>query len=298
MQAIRIPPQLRAAGEDEHQPERCDWLDRLPAVIAEVAGEWELELGEPYLPGGQCAWVAPAVGRGGELLALKVGWRHHEAEHEPEALRLLDGDGAVRCIASRRLLDTTALLLERCVPGTQLRCQVTEPQQDLVIAGLLRRVWEQGLPSEKECPFRPLSEMWDQWTRGFEARLLMRPEAIDRGLADAAIALMRELPVGVERDVLLCTDLHAGNVLSSEREPWLMIDPKPFVGDPAYDVVQHMLNCDERLYPDPVGLAERMADLLDLDRTRVRQWLFVRCTQESLFDQSMRRPAVLLGQRI
>jgi streptomycin 6-kinase len=30
-------------------------------------------------------------------------------------------------------------------------------------------------------------------------------------------------------------DLHAGNVLATQREPWLVIDPKPFIGDPAFD---------------------------------------------------------------
>jgi hypothetical protein len=69
-----------------------------------------------------------------------------------------------------------------------------------------------------------------------------------------------------------CTDLHAGNVLAAEREAWLAIDPKPFIGDPAFDPVQHMLNCDERLATDPAGLARRMAALLDLDPDRVRLW--------------------------
>ena len=61
-----------------------------------------------------------------------------------------------------------------------------------------------------------------------------------------------------------------------------MIDPKPYVGDPAYDVAQHMLNCDERLATDPAGMCARMADLLELDRDRVRLWLFARCAQESV----------------
>jgi streptomycin 6-kinase len=37
-------------------------------------------------------------------------------------------------------------------------------------------------------------------------------------------------------EVLLATDLRAANILRAEREPWLVIDPKPFAGDPAYDV--------------------------------------------------------------
>jgi streptomycin 6-kinase len=28
-------------------------------------------------------------------------------------------------------------------------------------------------------------------------------------------------------------------VLAAEREPWLVIDPKRYVGDAAYDVTQH-----------------------------------------------------------
>jgi streptomycin 6-kinase len=79
----------------------------------------------------------------------------------------------------------------------------------------------------------------------------------------------------------LCTDLHAGNVLAAEREPWLAIDPKPYVGDPTYDALQHLLNCEERLRADPRELARRMAGLLDLDAERLLLWLFARCVQES-----------------
>jgi len=70
-------------------------------------------------------------------------------------------------------------------------------------------------------------------------------------------------------------------VLAAAREPWLVIDPKPHVGDPAYDPLQHMLNCDDRLRADPRGLARRMAGLLGLDPDRVLRWLFARCVQES-----------------
>jgi len=45
--------------------------------------------------------------------------------------------------------------------------------------------------------------------------------------------VFKELPRTAPVNVLLATDLHAGNVLRSERQPWLVIDPKPFVGDPA-----------------------------------------------------------------
>src|SRR5439155_1399028 len=93
--------------------------------------------------------------------------------------------------------------------------------------------------------------------------------------------LFRSLPATADREVLLCTDLHAENVLAAEREPWLLIDPKPYVGDPTYDPLQHLLNCEQRLRADPRALATRLADLLDLDRDRMVLWLFARCVQES-----------------
>jgi len=42
------------------------------------------------------------------------------------------------------------------------------------------------------------------------------------------------------------------------------------------------LNHPDRLLADPVGFAQRRADLLDLDAGRLRQWLIARCVQESL----------------
>lgn len=93
--------------------------------------------------------------------------------------------------------------------------------------------------------------------------------------------MLRALPGTADRQVVLCTDLHAGNILAARRAPWLVIDPKPYVGDPAYDALQHMLNCDGRLSADPLALVRRMAALLGLDPGRLRMWLFARCVQES-----------------
>ena len=78
----------------------------------------------------------------------------------------------------------------------------------------------------------------------------------------------------------MATDLHAGNVLRARREPWLVIDPKPFVGDPAYDATQHLRNCDLRLRSDPDGTIRQFADLLGVDRERIRLWMFARAAAE------------------
>jgi streptomycin 6-kinase len=289
VRAIRIPPQLADAVDEDDYPARLEWLAALPALIIEIASGWELELDDPFLPGGQCAWVAPARNPAGDELVLKVGWRHREAEHEADGLRHWDGDGAVRCYATRQLHDTTALLLERCIPGRALATSAPEPEQDEIIATLLRRLWARAPQSGH--PFSSLKTICSYWADSFELTYTSDNRGLDAGLAREAVETLRSLPASATTEVLLCTDLHAGNVVAARREPWLMIDPKPFIGDPAFDPIQHMLNCDARLVADPTGLAQRMAALLDLDPDRVRRWLFARCAQESLHDLTMRRLA-------
>lgn len=253
-------------------------MSRLPDVVAQIARRWSLTLGEPFQPGGRTAWVAPveAGARGG--LVLKVAWWHREAAHEADGLDVWHGEGTVLLHASEEFDDTIALLVERCTPGTTL-ASCPEAEQDAVIATLLRRLWREP-PSGHG--FRRLQDMCEEWADEFESKAALRPSTLDPGLVREGITLFRTLPAAAERNVMLCTDLHAGNVLAAEREPWLVIDPKPHVGDPTYDVLQHMLNCDQRLHSDPDDLIRRMADLLDLDVDHLRRWLFARCVQESL----------------
>jgi streptomycin 6-kinase len=268
------PPALVAIAEDEG---RTGWLAALPGTVARLAREWALDVQAPFAPGGQTAWVAPVRDHTGAERVLKVGWRHPEAEHEPDGLRAWAGHGAVQLHAAELTGDTSALLLERCRPGTPLTVR-PEPEQDEVVAGLLRRLW---IAPPTGHPFRSLRTMCAQWAEEFSAQITTRPDVVDSGLAREGMALFQALPSDADRSVLLVTDLHAGNVLAARRETWLVIDPKPYVGDPAYDATQHLLNCAERLQADPTGLADRMADLLEVDRVRLRRWLFARCVQGS-----------------
>lgn len=261
MTGFPIPAKLAA-----HSAERAGWIAALPGTVAALAERWSLRLGPPFEPGGQCSWVAPA----GPDLVLKVGWTHDEARDEAAGLRAWDGRGAVRVLAEHHDGATTALLLERAAPGTLL-FTLPKPEQDVVLAGLLRRLWIEPPPG-----IRPLRQMCDAW-----ADTARPPPTLDPGLARDGLALFRTLPRDDVPTVLLATDLHSGNVLAARREPWLMIDPKPYAGDPAYDVTQYLLDDPERLTADPRGFARRIADLAGLDADRVTAWLLARCVVEA-----------------
>lgn len=266
------------AGKD-----RRSWLADLPAVVEDLTHRWGLMVGRPFEPGGNVSWVAPAHDTAGVPVVLKVGWRHDEAMFEVDALRVWNGNGAVRVMDSFEFGETIALLLEACEPGVTLGDALRPPEQDVVAATMLRRL---HIEPPDGHPFPTLVSMCDSWADGFERRyaeaLADGTRILDASLARVGIEAFRSLPRTANRSVLLCTDLHPGNILSAQREPWLMIDPKPHVGDPAYDVVQYMLNFPARLDAGVFGFVARMASLLEVDEGRLRQWLFARCVQESV----------------
>jgi len=266
---------VHSAARDRHDRRR-QWVARLPATVATIATAWGLRLDDPFQPGGETSWTAPARDAADQDLVLKVAWTHAEAEHEAEGLLHWAGNGTVLLHASHLEDDTCALLLEHARPGAELGRSLPEPEQDVVVSGLLRRLW--AAPPRGHA-FRPLADMCDQWAAEQEATPPL--SALDPGIVRAGIALFRSLPREAGRSVLLLTDLHAGNILSAQREPWLVIDPKPYVGDPTYDPLQHLLNCPERLFTDPWVLSDRVAHLSEVDADRLRLWLFARCVVES-----------------
>ncbi len=266
-----VPQRLEATCRKT--PERAAWLKRLPEAVGELVERWSLTLGPPFDgPEVSCAWVAPVRGADGTAAVLKLGMPHMEGRDEIAGLRFWAGDPTVRLLEAD--IELNAMLLERCEPGTFLR-SLPESEQDFVIAGLLRRLWR--APPEPHS-FRPLSSMIGQWSVETRADSARWP---DSGLVSEGLRLFEELSRKAPTDVLLATDLHAGNVLRAQREPWLAIDPKPFVGDRAYDATQHLFNCEGRLRSDPEETIRGFSDLLGLDHERVRLWTFARAAAES-----------------
>ena len=273
---LKIPRGLAASCHKT--PLRAAWLERLPDVLRNLEHRWSLTLDAPF-DGDEvsCSYVTPVVRADGTPAVLKIGMPHMEGEHEIHGLRFWNGDPTVRLLMADDGLG--AMLLERCEPGTALRA-LPECEQDVVISGLLRRLWR---PPSTQHPFRPLSALTKYWSDETLAHIERWPDA---GLVREGLRLFAELPRTEPMELVLATDLHAGNVLHAEREPWLVIDPKPFVGDPAYDATQHLFNCSTRLRSDPDGMIRRFTDLLGVDHERVRLWTFARAAAEPRADWS------------
>ena len=231
------------------------WRAGVSGLVTDCCKEWDLRIGAPYVPG-VCGHVVRVELMDGTPAVLKVWWPHREAEQEADALERWDGGGAVRLLA--RDDARSAVLLERCEPGLFLSTS-TDPVG--VFVELLPRLWRSG------DGFRPLAEEAERW---IEHELPAVPDARCR---DAALHYLGELVPTQGEQVLLHQDLHGENVLSAEREPWLVIDPKPLAGEREFSVAP-IVRSFELGHTKRAALhrLDRLCADLDLDRDRALGW--------------------------
>jgi len=194
------------------------WLLQLPGLVEASLAEWDLTL-DGYPMHGVCALVVPVRLGDSSAAVLKVTWPHVEAAHEHLALQRWGGRGAVRLLAANP--GRWAMLLERLDGDHDLQ-DVPIDEACRVIGGLLRQLDHPALPR--------LSRLSAEAARLVE-RLDSAPQAIPRRFVEQARAVLSDLMTDEAIDsCMVHTDLHYGNVLAADRQPWLAIDPKPICG--------------------------------------------------------------------
>ena len=249
---MQVPTGLREIWKRE--PE---WLDELPRVVRELAAAWDLALEEPIDT--PHSLVVPA----GDVVLKVNAPSHREADHEADALVRWDGRGAVRVVA--RADEHRAFLVERCRPGTRLwDSAVDEPS---VVAELLPRLWSEGTEPH---PFRLAADEARRWDEEVAVRYEHGGRPFEQALVDLASDVFRTADPGAK--ALVNQDLHGGNILGARREPWLVIDPKPLVGERELDAVGLLRNAAWNGGPPAVRRWLEMLAELGLDRERAQAW--------------------------
>ncbi|WP_089155034.1 aminoglycoside phosphotransferase family protein [Micromonospora sp. NBS 11-29] len=257
-----IPAGLRWT---ERTPVGRAWLAELPARVAECVKRWELTAVGPPFDYAFASLALPAELPDGTRAVLKVQYPDADSLHEATALAHWSGRGAIRLLAHDA--DRRALLVERCDPGTPLHTLPADTALDAALALLPRLAVPAG------PPFTPLAEEAAGWAERMPLNWRRANRPYERRLLDAALGLLAELAPDQGEQVLVNQDLHAGNILAAGREPWLVIDPKPLVGEREFAIVPLVRGAE--LGHSPAAVRRRLDRLsaeLGLDRERVRGW--------------------------
>ncbi len=269
-----LPERFRQTVQSTWGEPGAEWLRALPVLLADCTRRWSLTLAPPF-PNLSFNYVAPAVRADGTEVVLKAGVPNKGLRCEEAALRVFDGSGCVRLLDADS--EAGLLLLERLRPGIPLTTLADEARDDAataIAASVMRGLWR---PAPPHHPFPTVGD----WGNGF-GRLRARFEGgagpLPQARVEEAEALFAELLASSAAPVLLHGDLHHDNILSAGRQPWLAIDPKGVVGEPAYEVGALLRNLwpDRHTHQNPGRLLDRrarqLAEELGLDLARVRGW--------------------------
>jgi streptomycin 6-kinase len=258
-------------------PQWQSWVDELPKLVARQLAEWTLiPDGGPMH--GHTALVVPVRTATRDRAVLKIGFPDDESAHEHLALRRWSGHGAVRLLSAEP--HQRALLLERL--HTRDLTTVSDVEACEIVARLYGRIHVPALP---QVP--TLTEVLEGAARGLDA--LPRSAPIPRRLVEQAQSLSRDFVSDPgTTGSLIHTDLHYGNVLAADREPWLVIDPKPVNGDRHYEVAPLLWNRWDELTGDVrEGVRRRFyatVDAAGLADDRARAWVVVRMVHNAMWE--------------
>ena len=280
---ISIPARLRETVSAWAGPAGKAWLESLPRLVLDSLDRWTLTPERVFEPGGRLSLVLYVRRDDGSPAVLKLGLPSPETDPEYAALAHWDGRGAVRLFEAAP--EDRAMLLERLHGEVPLR-SLAEAKAMLEAAGTLQRLWV-APPEQHSFTTVPdrVAELCGQLR---DRRDLVADQEL-RPLLDEALAVADELLADSTEQVLLHGDFHHGNVLAAERSPWLAIDPKPLVGERAYDLAWLAQDRLETLagVPGPQAAArrrlQRLSDAVDVDRDRLRGWTLFRTVEAGVW---------------
>lgn len=242
------------------------WLASLPEVLTACAQRWNLEVGRPY-EDSFVSLVAPVTDRARLDFVLKIQLPHRESDTEADALRLWNGEGAIRLIDHDA--QQHALLLEKCTPGDHLSTAGAGVGLDVMI-DLLPRLW---VPAGE--PFPSLADEVEHWVQALPVEFADAGDPFERVLLERAIETLADLAASQGEQILIHQDFHGDNVLRAQREPWLAIDPKPLVGEREFALSPIIRSYEfGPSKADLIYRLDRLTGELGVDRERARLWAF------------------------
>lgn len=245
------------------------WLSDLPDLIADCEARFDLKV-KKYFSTLSYHYTAEAVQSDGSNIVIKICVPTKEVENEINALEFMRGDGIVKLIKADS--QNGILLLEKLEPGEMLSTLSSDDEATAIAAEVMQKLWK---PIADNHDFPTTGQWFDRLDQPINL-----PDGFSGSLIDKAKNIAFDLHQDLGESVLLHGDLHHFNILSSQRQPWLAIDPKGVIGEREYEVGALLRNP----IPDIATtmdtnkiLVQRTAllsELLGFDRQKIIAWGF------------------------
>lgn len=280
-----------ASGDDATR----EWVSHAPDIALELLQRWELRP-EGTVRSGEAGVLVPVLRADGTPAALKLQVPRAETTAAIIGLTRWQGAGIVRLLDSDA--DRGGMLLERLQGDRALDTVEDDDAAVRMVGGLLARLHAVSAPDGLPQLATVTAEMIDDAPAA--ARVL---DDDDRSRLDRWVDTVSAV-AGDTDDRLLHWDLHYGNVLAADREPWLAIDPEPLVGDPGFDLWPALDSgwSDDPARTDAPLLVRRrfdiLTEMLDLDRHRAAVWTRARLLQNTLWDIEDGQPAISVAAKL
>lgn len=249
-----------------------EWFERLPDQISRLEEKWQLTVEDPFT-GIEFNFVAPATKVNGEKVVVKISPPYERTEifQEAKYLKTRNGNGAINLLSVDR--EIKAILLERAFPGEALfQHFASHPKACIQPAiNVLRNILR---PEPRDLND---VELLDNWFDRFQR---FTDTAFPNEKAEKALSIYKRRSKQHDRTFYLHGDFHPGNIVTSDREPFVAIDPKGIVGYLGYDIAVFLNNLHWWQKEDPdvedlLSTAIRQFSLaFEISEVELREWAF------------------------
>ncbi len=266
------------------------WVHNLPRICQLLQEKWKLS---EIIPFSNLTWsfVGHAF-RSGEAVVVKIVFDYLSFYREALALNFFKGNGVVKLIE----IDDTfqALLLERAIPGHILCTNLSKDSESTIdaYACVVNQITKN---EEFTCSNTSLEDPFKALDQAQHSNMAIA------GL-DNAIGMKNKLLKTLKKR-FIHGDLHLNNIIQNNHS-WVAIDPKGIIGETEFEVscfdfftddaLEKLKNVQE-LFNHRLNY---LCNLLDLDKARVKKWVFIRLTLSACWaNEDNGDPAYFLNKR-
>ncbi len=261
---------LKKNMQNIYGEEGLQWISNLPSLVDELAVLWKLRDIKP-VNNMTFHFVAKAKSEINTPVVLKIGIDKSTIENEMQALKIFNGQSAVKFIDYCNKYN--AMLLQQAVPGSSLK-SIYPKQCQFVMNEYVKTV---NLLHKPILPTNHSFPHVSEWLASIDK---VKSNLIPINILEKALSLKNYLLKTSKNEFLLHGDLHHDNVLQNENE-WIVIDPKGIIGEKefeyaAFDFIHitelHKFDLQD-VFQKRIKL---LSDKANLDFQRLSNWIFVR----------------------